>query len=52
HLTDLSVGAPAGTQPPSTSPGSERSNAGRDHSFDQVRSVAPSVGTQVFPSFP
>ncbi|MCI47450.1 hypothetical protein A2U01_0068692, partial [Trifolium medium] len=36
--TDLSVGAPAGTQPPFASPGSERSNAGRGHSSDQVRS--------------
>ncbi|MCI32554.1 hypothetical protein A2U01_0053768, partial [Trifolium medium] len=32
---ELSVGAPAGTQPRSTSPGSERSNAGRGHSSDQ-----------------
>ncbi|MCI60460.1 hypothetical protein A2U01_0081716, partial [Trifolium medium] len=34
---------------PSTSPGSEQSNAGRGHSSDQVRSVAPSVGKHKFP---
>ncbi|MCI70275.1 hypothetical protein A2U01_0091538, partial [Trifolium medium] len=37
-LTDLSVGAPAGTQSPSTSSGSEQSNVGHSHSSDQVRS--------------
>ncbi|MCH97185.1 hypothetical protein A2U01_0018178 [Trifolium medium] len=43
--TDLSVGVPAGTQPPPLHQGLERSNARRGHSSDQVRSVAkpPSV---------
>ncbi|MCI26836.1 hypothetical protein A2U01_0048033, partial [Trifolium medium] len=36
--TDLSVGAPAGTQPPPLHQGSERNNARRGHSSDQVRS--------------
>ncbi|MCI72008.1 hypothetical protein A2U01_0093271, partial [Trifolium medium] len=41
----------AGTQPPPIPSGSEQAYAGRGRNSDQVRSVAPSVGTTSFPVF-